>query len=50
MDKLLGLIDKLKNEIVPGKPLGKMTKADLLAFIRESNFLERMRTFHQKVQ
>ena len=50
MDKLLGLIDKLKNEIVPGKPLGKMTKADLLAFIRESNFLERMRTFHEKVQ
>ena len=48
MEKLLTLITKLKNEIVPESPVGKMPKEALLAFIRDANLLDRMRTFHQK--
>ena len=48
MDKLLQLIEKLKNELVPDKPLNKMSKTELLQFIEESNFIQRMRAFHQK--
>ena len=48
MEKLLTLISKLKNEIVPESPVGKMPKEALLAFIRDANLLDRMRTFHQK--
>ena len=48
MDKLLQLIEKLRNEIVPEQPLSKMSKPDLLKFIEEAQILERMRTFHEK--
>ena len=48
MDKLLQLIGKLRNEIVPEQPLSKMSKPDLLKFIEEAQILERMRTFHEK--
>ena len=51
MDKLLALITKLRNEIVPegGRAsITKMAKGDLLKFITDANLLERMRTFHQK--
>ena len=48
MDKLLQLVGKLKNELVPAKPLNKMSKTELLQFIEESNFITRMRAFHQK--
>ena len=48
MDKLLQLIEKLRNEIVPEQPLSKMSKPDLVKFIEEAQILERMRTFHEK--
>lgn len=48
MDKLLQLVAKLRDEIVPSTPLNKMSKPDLIQFIEESNFIQRMRTFHQK--
>ena len=50
MDKLLQIISKLRNAIVPENPLSKMSKEDILAFIEESNLLERMRTFHQRAE
>ena len=50
MDKLLQIISKLRNAIVPETPLSKMPKEDLLAFIEESNLVERMRTFHQRAE
>ena len=48
MDKLLQLVAKLRDEIVPSTPLNKMSKPELIQFIEESNFIQRMRTFHQK--
>ena len=50
MDKLLQIISKLRNAIVPENPLSKMSKEEILAFIEESNLLERMRTFHQRAE
>ena len=48
MDKLLQLIEKLRGEIVPESPIATMSKPQLLQFIEESQFIERMRVFHQK--
>ena len=48
MDKLLQLVQKLRDEIVPESPLSKMSKPDLLSWIEEANLLSRMRTFHGK--
>ena len=48
MDKLLKLVEKLRNEIVPESSISKMSKEDILRFITESNLLQRMRTFHRK--
>ena len=50
MQKLLSLIGKLKNEIVPEQKVSKMSRADLLSFYDEKNILERARVFHQKVK
>ena len=47
MDRLLKLVAKLRDEIVPEAPLSKMAKQDILQFISESNLLLKMRTFHQ---
>ena len=48
MDKLLKLVEKLRNEIVPESSISKMSKEDILRFITEANLLQRMRTFHRK--
>ncbi len=48
MDKLLQLIEKLRSELVPESPIATMSKPQLLQFIEESQFIERMRVFHQK--
>ena len=48
MDKLLQLIEKLRGELVPESPIASMSKPQLLQFIEESQFIERMRVFHQK--
>jgi hypothetical protein len=48
MDKLLQLVAKLRDELVPKKPLNKLSKPELIQFIEESNFIQRMRAFHQK--
>ena len=48
MEKLLQLISKLREEIVPDQPLSKMTKEDVLRFIEDASIIKRMRAFHQK--
>ena len=48
MEKLLDIVSKLREEIVPSTRVTKMGKPDLLAFIEESKLLERMRLFHDK--
>ena len=50
MEKLLSLIEKLKNEIVPEQKISKMSKADLLSFYDSKEILARARVFHQKVK
>ncbi len=42
------LIEKLRGELVPESPIATMSKPQLLQFIEESQFIERMRVFHQK--
>ena len=48
MDKLLAIVEKLKSEIVPDQPVGKMSKPDLLSFLDGAKIVERMKVFHQK--
>ncbi len=48
MEKLLQLISKLREEIVPDQPLSTMSKEDVLRFIEDANIIKRMRAFHQK--
>ena len=48
MDKLLAIVEKLKSEIVPDQPVGKMSKPDLLSFLEGAKMVERMKVFHQK--
>ena len=49
MEKLLEIVGKLRESIVPPIPVTKMGKKDLLQFILEdSKLLDRMRTFHEK--
>ena len=48
MDKLLKLVEKLRNEIVPESPISKMSKEAILRFMTDANLLQRMRTFHRK--
>ena len=49
MEKLLEIVGKLRETIVPPIPVTKMGKKDLLQFILEdSKLLDRMRTFHEK--
>ena len=48
MDKLLKLVQKLRDEIVPESSVSKMAKPELLSWIEEANLLSRMRTFHGK--
>mgnify|MGYP000689915744 CR=1 FL=1 len=48
MEKLLQIIAKLREEIVPEGPISKMSKEDVLRFIEDASILKRMRAFHQK--
>ena len=49
MDKLLDIVAKLRETVVPPVPVTKMGKSDLLTFILEdAKLLDRMRTFHDK--
>ena len=50
MEKLLQIVQKLRDEVVPDTPLSKMSKSELLSFIEEANIIQRMRTFHQKAE
>ena len=49
MDKLLSLVNKLKNEIVPPQPVNKMSKEQLLVFFEEQSILDRAKVFHKKI-
>ena len=48
MEKLLDIVSKLREEIVPDTVVTKMGKKDLLDFIEEAKLLDRMRIFHDK--
>ena len=49
MEKLLDIVAKLREVVVPPVPVTKMGKKDLLEFILEdAKLLDRMRTFHDK--
>ena len=50
MEKLIALVNRLKDEIVPDSPIGKMSKEQLLAFYRDKSILDRARIFHQKLK
>ena len=51
MEKLLEIVAKLRETVVPPIKVSKMGKKDLLTFILEdSKLLERMRTFHDKAR
>ena len=49
MEKLLSLVNKLKDEIVPPQPVNKMSKEQLLVFFEEQSILDRAKVFHKKI-
>lgn len=48
MDKLLDLIQKVRDAVVPDEKLAKMSKKQLISFIEDAKILEKMRIFHEK--
>ena len=48
MDKLLDLIQKVRDAVVPDEKLAKMSKKQIISFIEDAKILEKMRIFHEK--
>ena len=48
MDKLLDIIQKLRDAVVPAEKLAKMSKKQILSFIEDAKILQKMRIFHEK--
>lgn len=47
-DKLMQMADKLRQAIVPAKPVNKMSKSELLEFIEEKSVVDRMKIYYGK--
>ena len=50
MDKLLELVQKLRDSVVPAEKLSKLNKKQILTFIEDAKVLEKMRVFHDKTK
>ena len=48
MEKLLDLVQKLRDSVKPTEKLSKLNKKQILSFIEDAKILEKMRTFHDK--
>ena len=48
MDKLLDLVKKVRESVIPAADIKKMNKKDLLSFIEDAKILEKMQIFHEK--
>ena len=50
MEKLLDLVKKLRESIIPPTDVGKMSKKEIIAFVEDAKILEKMQIFHEKRQ
>ncbi len=50
MDKLLELVQKLRDSVVPAEKLSKLNKKQIITFIEDAKVLEKMRVFHDKTK
>ena len=48
MEKLLDLVKKVRESVIPAADIKKMNKKDLLSFIEDAKILEKMQIFHEK--
>ena len=48
MEKLLDLVHKLRESVVPAAKLTKMSKKELVLFIEDAKILDKMNIFHEK--
>ena len=48
MEKLLELVKKVRESVIPPEEIKKMNKKNLLLFFEEAKILEKMQTFHDK--
>lgn len=48
MEKLLDLIQKVRDVVVPSEKLSKMNKKQIISFIEDGKILEKMQIFHEK--
>ena len=48
MEKLLDLVQKLRDSVIPSEKLSKLSKKQIISFIEDAKILEKMRTFHDK--
>ena len=48
MEKLLDLVHKLRESVVPAAKLAKMSKKELVSFIEDAKILDKMNIFHEK--
>ena len=50
MDKLLDLVQKLRDSVVPAEKLSKLNKKQIISFIEDAKVLDKMRIFHDKTK
>ena len=50
MEKLLDLVQKLRESIVPTAEIKSISKKELLSFIEDADILKKMSIFHEKKQ
>ena len=50
MDKLLDLVQKLRDSVVPAEKLSKLNKKQIISFIEDAKLLDKMRIFHDKTK
>ena len=50
MEKLLDLVQKLRENVVPTEEISKISKKELIQFIEDANILKKMEIFHDKTK
>ena len=50
MEKLLDLVSKLRENVVPAAEIKDISKKDLIQFIEDANILKKMEIFHERKQ
>ena len=50
MEKLLDLVQKLRESVIPSDEIRQMSKKSIITFIEDAKILEKMKIFHDKTE